>query len=145
MRGYATQMEAAKKGIITPEMMIVAEKEQLTAEYIMQKVACGEVAIPCNINHKNISPEGVGSGLKTKVNVNLGVSGDFKDYELEMQKVDIALKYGAEGIMDLSNCGKTNLFRGKLIEKSTAMIGTVPMYDAIGYLEKDLQIGRAHV
>ena len=60
------------------------------------------------------------------------------DYDIEMQKVDIALKYGAEGIMDLSNCGKTNLFRQKLIDKSTAMIGTVPMYDAIGYLEKDL-------
>ena len=66
------------------------------------------------------------------------MSGDLHDYDIEMQKVDIALKYGAEGIMDLSNCGKTNLFRQKLIDKSTAMIGTVPMYDAIGYLEKDL-------
>lgn len=138
MREYATQMEAAKKGIITPQMRVVADKERLSPEYIMQKVASGEVAIPCNINHKNLSPEGIGSGLKTKVNVNLGVSGDCYDYELEMKKVDIALKYGAEGIMDLSNCGKTNLFRQKLIEKSTAMIGTVPMYDAIGYLEKDL-------
>ena len=88
MKHYKTQMEAAKKGIITPEMMIVAEKEQLTAEYIMQKVACGEVAIPCNINHKNISPEGVGSGLKTKVNVNLGVSGDFKDYEMTSEEYE---------------------------------------------------------
>ena len=85
-REYATQMEAAKKGIITPEMKIVAEKERRSPQYIMGKVACGEIAIPCNINHKNLSPEGVGSGLRTKVNVNLGVSGDFRDYDLEMQK-----------------------------------------------------------
>lgn len=138
MKEYYTQMQAAKKGVITPEMKVVAEKERLSPQFIMQKVACGEIAIPCNINHKSLSPEGIGSGLRTKVNVNLGVSGDFYDYDLEMQKVDIALKYGAEGIMDLSNCGKTNVFREKLIQKSTAMIGTVPMYDAIGYLEKDL-------
>ena len=138
MRNYATQMEAGKKGIITPEMIIVAQKENLSPEYIMEKVAIGEIAIPCNINHKSISPEGVGTGLRTKVNVNLGVSGDAKDYSIEMEKVEVALQFGAEGIMDLSNYGKTNEFRGKLIERSTAMIGTVPMYDAIGYLEKDL-------
>lgn len=138
MREYSTQMEAAKRGIITKQMQVVAEKEGLTAEYIMEKVALGEIAIPCNINHKSLSPEGVGTGLKTKVNVNLGVSGDHHDYCLEMQKVECALKYGAEGIMDLSNCGKTNVFREQLIEKSSAMIGTVPMYDAIGYLEKEL-------
>ena len=138
MRNYATQMEAGRKGIITPEMIIVAGKENVTPEYIMEKVTIGEIAIPCNINHKNLSPEGVGTGLRTKVNVNLGVSGDCKDYSVEMEKVEVALKFGAEGIMDLSNFGKTNEFRAELIERSTAMIGTVPMYDAIGYLEKDL-------
>lgn len=138
MRNYKTQMEAAKKGIITPEMKIVAEKEYKTPEEIMASVAKGEVCIPCNINHKSISPEGIGSGLKTKINVNLGISGDCKNYDVEMQKVDMALKFGAEAIMDLSNYGKTNTFRRELIEKSPAMIGTVPMYDAIGYLEKDL-------
>lgn len=138
MRSYKTQMEAAKKGIITKEMEVVAKKENLNPESIREKVAKGEVAIPCNINHKSISPEGIGDGLKTKINVNLGISGDCKDYENEMKKVDLAIKYHAEAIMDLSNYGKTNTFRTKLIEKSPAMIGTVPMYDAIGYLEKDL-------
>ena len=138
MREYTTQMNAAKKGIITKEMEIVASKENIDVNELLRKIAIGEVVIPCNINHKSISPVGVGSGLKTKVNVNLGVSGDAKDYDIEMQKVDVALKYGADGIMDLSNYGKTNMFRQRLIEKSTAMIGTVPMYDAIGYLEKDL-------
>ncbi|MBP3267961.1 MAG: phosphomethylpyrimidine synthase ThiC, partial [Ruminococcus sp.] len=97
-----------------------------------------EVAIPCNINHKSISPEGIGTKMRTKINVNLGISGDAKNYEVEMQKVELAHKFGAEAIMDLSNYGKTNTFRRKLVEMSPAMIGTVPMYDAIGYLEKDL-------
>ena len=138
MRDYKTQMEAAKKGIITPEMEIVAKKEYMDVEVLREKVASGVVAIPCNVNHKSISPEGIGSGLRTKINVNLGISGDAKDYSVEMEKVDLAIKFGAEAIMDLSNYGKTNTFRTQLIEKSPAMIGTVPMYDAIGYLEKDL-------
>ncbi|MBQ8578958.1 MAG: phosphomethylpyrimidine synthase ThiC [Clostridia bacterium] len=135
---YKTQMEAAKRGIITPEMKLVAEKEYLDPEILRERVARGTVAIPCNVRHKSISAEGIGEGLRTKINVNLGISGDCKDYDLEMKKVDCALLFGAEAIMDLSNYGKTNTFRRALIEKSPAMIGTVPMYDAIGYLEKDL-------
>ena len=138
MRNYATQMEAAKKGIITPEMEIVAKKEYIEPEQLRELVAKGEVAIPCNINHKSISPEGIGSRMRTKINVNLGISGDVKNYDMEMEKVDMAIKFGAEAIMDLSNYGKTNTFRKALVEKSPAMIGTVPMYDAIGYLDKDL-------
>lgn len=138
MREYSTQMEAAKKGIITPEMKIVAEKEYISPEELRELVAKGHVAIPCNVRHTAISPEGIGAKMKTKINVNLGISGDAKDYDKEMQKVDLAHKFGAEAIMDLSNYGKTNTFRRQLIEKSPAMIGTVPMYDAIGYLEKDL-------
>lgn len=135
---YHTQMEAAKKGIITKEMEIVAEKEYMEVEKLRALVEKGEVAIPCNIYHKSLSPEGIGTGLRTKINVNLGISGDCKNYEVEFEKVKMALKFGAEAIMDLSNYGKTNTFRKELIEMSTAMIGTVPMYDAIGYLEKDL-------
>lgn len=138
MREYKTQQEAARKGIITPEMKTVAEKENISPEEIREKVARGTVAVPANVNHKSLSPEGIGEGLRTKINVNLGVSGDCRDYDREMEKVRLSLKYGAEAIMDLSNCGKTNIFRKKLIEMSPAMIGTVPMYDAIGYLEKDL-------
>lgn len=90
------------------------------------------------MNHTALSAEGIGKGLKTKINVNLGISGDAKNYDIEMQKVDMAIKFGAEAIMDLSNYGKTNTFRKELVAKSPAMIGTVPMYDAIGYLDKDL-------
>lgn len=135
---YKTQMEAAKKGIVTKEMEIVAQKEQMDTKELMELVAKGTVAIPANINHKSLSAEGIGDGLKTKINVNLGISGDCKDYTLEFEKVKMAINFGAEAIMDLSNYGKTNTFRKQLIEYSPAMIGTVPMYDAIGYLEKDL-------
>ncbi len=138
MKNYKTQMEAAKKGIITPEMEQVAKKEYMEADRLRKLVAKGQVAIPCNINHTSLVPEGIGTGLRTKINVNLGISGDCNNYDMEMQKVDMAIKFGAEAIMDLSNYGKTNTFRQELIAKSPAMIGTVPMYDAIGYLEKNL-------
>lgn len=135
---YKTQMEAAKKGIVTKEMETVAQKERMDTKELIGLVAKGIVAIPANINHKSLSAEGIGDGLKTKINVNLGISGDCKDYTLELEKVKMAIDFGAEAIMDLSNYGKTNTFRKQLIEYSPAMIGTVPMYDAIGYLEKDL-------
>lgn len=138
MKTYKTQMEAAKKGIITPELKTVAGKENRTPEDLLPLAACGKIAIPANIRHLSLSASGIGEGLKTKINVNLGISGDCKNYDLEMQKVDMALRFGAEAIMDLSNYGNTNTFRRQLIEMSPAMIGTVPMYDAIGYLEKDL-------
>ena len=138
MNTYKTQMEAGKNGILTPEMKCVAEKEQMDPQKLMALVACGQVAIPANIRHTALSPEGIGTGLRTKINVNLGISGDCNDYRMEMEKVEMALRFGAEAIMDLSNYGKTNTFRSTLIAKSPAMIGTVPMYDAIGYLEKDL-------
>ena len=135
---YKTQMDAAKHGIITPQIATVAEKENRTPEWVRERVAAGTIAIPANVHHTSLSAEGIGDGLRTKINVNLGISGDAKDYELEMNKVKMSVEMGAESIMDLSNYGKTHDFRKKLIDYSPAMIGTVPMYDAIGYLDKDL-------
>ncbi len=140
---YKTQMEAAKNGFVTEEMKIVAEKENVSEEFLLEKIAKGEIVIPRNKNHNSISPEGIGTGLRTKINVNLGISKDINDLDLEMQKVDMALDMGAESIMDLSNYGKTQEFRKRLIEKSTAMIGTVPMYDAVGFLDKGLSFIKA--
>lgn len=133
-----TQIDFARAGIVTPAMETVARKEGRSAEDIRKGVAAGRIAIPANIHHASLDPEGVGDGLRTKVNVNLGISGDLMNEEEEWKKVDIALELGAEAIMDLSNHGKTQAFRTALVEKSPAMIGTVPMYDAIGYLEKAL-------
>ncbi len=133
-----TQLDAARAGTITEAMEIVAEKEHIDAETLRKRIAKGTVAIPCNIHHTALSPEGVGEGLRTKVNVNLGVSGDLVNIDMEREKVRVSLELGAESIMDLSNHGKTRPFRQELIATSSAMIGTVPMYDAIGYLEKAL-------
>ena len=128
MREYTTQMDAARKGIVTPEIKAVAEKEHMTSEALMKLVAEGKVAICANKNHTCLNPEGVGSMLRTKINVNLGVSRDCKDYDIEMQKVMSAVNMGAEAIMDLSSHGDTQPFRRKLTHECPAMIGTVPVY-----------------
>lgn len=138
MSGYSTQMEAARKGIVTPQMERVAAKEHRDVGWLAERMARGSIVIPANHAHTALDAWGVGEGLSTKINVNLGVSGDMHDYDTEMAKVQMALDFDVESIMDLSNCGKTARFRRDLIAKSTAMIGTVPMYDAVGYLEKEL-------
>lgn len=134
-----TQMLYAKEGIFTKEMEIVAQKEEVSKDFLLANIACGKIIIPANINHKSLDPNGIGLGLRTKVNVNLGVSNDCVDYSEEMKKVELAHKFGIEAIMDLSNYGKTSRFRDELIAVSKAMIGTVPVYDAVGFLEKDLK------
>ena len=136
---YTTQMDAAKKGIITEAMKIVAIKEEKAGEEIRALVAEGKVVIPANKNHKSLSPEGLGQGLRTKINVNLGISKDCCDCEKELDKVRTALEMKAEAIMDLSNYGKTAEMRKTIVEMSTAMLGTVPIYDALGYYDKDLK------
>ena len=138
MRNYTTQMDAARQGIITPEMKAVAAKEYRTEEEIRKLVEKGQVAICANKLHKSIHPNGVGSMLRTKINVNLGVSKDCKDYDIEMQKVMAAVHMGAEAIMDLSSHGNTQPFRKKLVEKCPAMIGTVPVYDSVIHYQRDL-------
>ena len=116
MREYTTQMDAARKGIVTPEIKAVAEKEHMTSEALMKLVAEGKVAICANKNHTCLNPEGVGSMLRTKINVNLGVSRDCKDYDIEMQKVMSAVNMGAEAIMDLSSHGDTQPFHSAALQ-----------------------------
>ena len=136
---YTTQMDAAKKGIITKEMETVAKKENRTPESIRDLLAQGKIVIPANKNHKSLSAEGVGEGLRTKINVNLGISKDCPECESELEKVRVALDMKAEAIMDLSNYGKTEGMRQKIVDMSTAMLGTVPMYDAVGFYDKELK------
>ena len=136
---YCTQMEAARKGIITAEMEAVARKEGLGQELLRNLVAEGKVVIPANRNHKALDPCGIGQGLRTKINVNLGVSKDCCDMETELEKVRMAVQLKAEAIMDLSCYGKTEEFRRKIVEISPAAIGTVPIYDAVGYYDKELK------
>ena len=135
---YTTQMDAARKGIITPQMKIVAEMDRMDAEEIRSLVAKGQVIIPCNKNHKALHPSGVGARLTTKINVNLGVSRDWKDVDMEYEKVRSAVEMGAEAIMDLSSYGDTRSFRRKLTADCPAMIGTVPVYDSVIHYQRDL-------
>lgn len=135
---YHTQMEAARQNIVTKEMKVVAEKEGRDAEFIRELVAKGEVAIPANVHHKSLSAEGIGAKLRTKINVNLGVSRDCNDYDLEMKKVMTAVDLGADAIMDLSSHGDTEPFRKKLTTECPAMIGTVPIYDSVIHHKRDL-------
>ncbi len=137
-RNYTTQMDAARRGIVTPELETVARKEHMSVEELMPLVAAGKVAIPANRLHKCLDPEGIGSMLRTKINVNLGVSRDCKDYDVEMQKVLSAVNMGAEAIMDLSSHGNTQPFRQKLTAECPVMIGTVPVYDSVIHYQRDL-------
>ena len=138
MREYTTQMDAARKGIITPELTKVAEKEHMREDELLPLVAEGKVVIPANKLHTRLNPEGIGSMLQTKINVNLGISRDCKDYDIEMKKVMEAVNLGAHAIMDLSSHGNTEPFRKKLIAECPVMVGTVPIYDSVIHYQRDL-------
>lgn len=137
--GYTTQMNAAKQGIITKEMEAVAAYENMDVKELMELVAKGQVCIPANKNHKCLKPYGIGSKLRTKINVNLGTSRDCMDLDVEMEKVMSAVNMGAEAIMDLSSYGDTKVFRRKLTAECPAVLGTVPIYDAVVYYNKALK------
>lgn len=137
-RTYSTQIEAARMGIVTPELEIVAAKENRSVDELLPLLAEGKMVIPANIHHTSIDPNGVGGMLRTKVNVNLGISRDCKDYNIELKKVMRAVELGAESIMDLSSHGDTQPFRRKLCTECPAMIGTVPVYDSVIHYQRDL-------
>ncbi|MEW6663338.1 MAG: phosphomethylpyrimidine synthase ThiC [Bacillota bacterium] len=124
-----TQLEHARKGIITPEMREVAEAEGIGAEVLLAGVAAGEVVIPYNPGRKR-KAVGIGKGLATKVNANIGTSEAYPDIEKELLKLDIVVKAGADAVMDLSTGGDINLSRRRILEHSPVMVGTVPMYQA---------------
>ncbi len=136
---YTTQMDAARKGIITAAMETVANEEMMEPEKLRELVAGGKVAIPANKNHGALKPCGIGKNLRTKINVNLGVSKDCCHIEAELEKAQMAVELKADAIMDLSCYGRTEDFRRRLIEVSPAAIGTVPVYDAVGFYEKELK------
>lgn len=136
---YTTQMDAARKGIITKELVSVAKSEGMDVQELRELVACGQAIIPANKRHTCIKPSGIGNKLRTKINVNLGTSRDWTDLDMEMDKVKSAVELGAEAIMDLSSFGDTQKFRRKLISECPAVIGTVPIYDAVVYYHKALK------
>ncbi len=136
---YTTQMDAARQGIVTPQMEAAAKKEQIDIKELQGLMAQGKAVIPANKLHTCLEPNAIGSMLKTKINVNLGTSRDWKDLDMELEKVNDAVKMGAESIMDLSSFGDTQKFRRKLTAQCPAIIGTVPIYDAVVYYHKPLK------
>ena len=123
-----TQLESARKGIVTPQMKTVAEAEGLEAEFIREGVAKGTIVIPANINHAKLVPCGIGQGLSTKVNANIGTSSDFGDVNTELEKLRVAIDSGADSVMDLSTSGDIAAIRQAIITSSSVAIGTVPIY-----------------
>ncbi|MDY0017860.1 MAG: phosphomethylpyrimidine synthase ThiC [Candidatus Delongbacteria bacterium] len=137
---YTTQMDAASKGIVTPQMQDVLNSEHISEQELLKLMSEGKIVIPANKNHKNLRGIGIGQGLKTKVNVNLGVSKDCFNLEMELKKVRIALELKTDAIMDLSTFGDTQKFRELIVKESSVMLGTVPIYDTVReYIDKPIK------
>ena len=136
-----TQIEQAKQGLITPEIKYAADVEQRSVEFIMQGVADGRIVIPANINHRSLIPCGIGRELKTKINANLGNSALSSCPGAEQSKLNIALHYGADTVMDLSTGGEISAIRKNMLENCTAPLGTVPIYEIVArYGSNECQI-----
>ena len=133
-----TQMEQARKGILSEAMKRVAIKEKIPADVILASVAEGSVVIPANIKHKNVEPTGIGKGLSIKVNANLGTSRDHANLDEELSKLAVALEAKADAVMDLSTGGNISEIRRTLIGASTVPFGTVPIYQAAVETAKDV-------
>jgi phosphomethylpyrimidine synthase len=125
-----TQIEEAKKGNITPSLKSVAEDEGLTPEDLLGSITQGKIVIPHSPHHSSIHPVGIGQKLRTKVNVNIGTSLDFPQEENELKKVEIALKYETDTLMDLSTGGDISKIRKMILDKARIPLGTVPVYQA---------------
>lgn len=124
-----TRIELAKKGIITDEVKEVAKNEDIEPETLAQYIAQGKAVITRNIL-RSIKPLGIGKGLRTKINANIGTSRDKADIQEEIEKLNIAVSYGADAVMDLSTGGPIRQIRKKIVEKSPVSVGTVPIYEA---------------
>jgi phosphomethylpyrimidine synthase len=122
-----TQIQSALMGICTPEMQYVAEKEQVDADWLRNEIALGRIVIPKNINHK-FPVCGIGKGLSIKVNANIGTSEKHCNFNEEIEKMGVAIKYGVDAIMDLSTGGNLHKILQQIISESSVMIGTVPIY-----------------
>lgn len=125
-----TQIQSARKGIATDEAKQVSENEEIPVEKLLELIASGRVVVTRNIKRENVKPLGIGEGLRTKINANIGSSVDFTDSNYELRKAKIAVEYGADTIMDLSTGGDINAIRRTIIENTDVPLGTVPIYQA---------------
>ncbi|NOY74732.1 MAG: phosphomethylpyrimidine synthase ThiC [Kiritimatiellaeota bacterium] len=135
-----TQIAMARAGEATPEMVKVAEKELLDAEFIRSETAAGRIVIPANVNHSKLSPIGIGSSLTTKINANIGNSTLTSCPSMEVEKMRVALKYGADTVMDLSTGDNIREIRESIIAECAAPVGTVPIYEALGLVDDPMDL-----
>ncbi|WP_120955890.1 phosphomethylpyrimidine synthase ThiC [Helicobacter mehlei] len=133
-----TQLHYAKKGVITEEMAYIANVEEVSPELVRSEVARGRLIIPANIQHQNLEPMGIGIALKTKINANIGSSAIIHSVEEEVEKLRVAMKYGADTVMDLSTGGDLDAIRQEIINASSVPIGTVPMYQILHDVHNDV-------
>ncbi|HHT9158978.1 MAG: phosphomethylpyrimidine synthase [Planctomycetes bacterium RIFCSPLOWO2_12_FULL_39_13] len=125
-----TQLQLARQNIITQEMKRVAKDECLDPEFIRSRIAEGKIIIPANHKRKATKLCGIGAGLKTKVNANIGTSGDYADIGKEIEKLRAAEEAGADAVMDLSTGGDLRAIRKKIIDTASIAVGSVPIYEA---------------
>jgi phosphomethylpyrimidine synthase len=138
--GNITQMHYARQGIVTEEMQYVANRELLSADFIRNEVANGRVVIPANINHPELLPIAIGRPVTCKINANIGNSSLSSGIEVEIDKLNICLKYGADTVMDLSTGKDINRIREAIIRNSNVPIGTVPIYQAIEQVDDPMDL-----
>jgi len=125
------QLEQVRKGLVTKAIEEVASSEGIDPQFIVEEMVAGHIIIPRNKHHTSISPIGIGKGLRTKINANIGTSKDHQDIEEELKKLQVAIESGADTVMDLSTGGSLDEIRRAITEKSTVPIGTVPIYQAV--------------
>lgn len=126
-----TLMKKARDNVLTEEMKIVADKEKVSEKFILEGLSKGTIVIPRNINHKNIDPIGIGRGLCTKVNANIGTSKLKSNALEELEKLNLCIKHKADCVMDLSTGGNLDEIRTELIKYSPLPFGTVPIYQTV--------------
>jgi phosphomethylpyrimidine synthase len=137
-----TQMYYARQGVVTQEMEYIAKREHVTGELIRSEVARGRMIIPANIHHTNLEPMCIGVASSCKINANIGNSATTSNIDEEVEKLNYAVKYGADTIMDLSTGGDIPRIRKAIIDASPIPVGTVPIYEALGRVRRveDLNI-----
>ncbi|MBN1901754.1 phosphomethylpyrimidine synthase ThiC, partial [Candidatus Sumerlaeota bacterium] len=126
-----TQLVSARNGVITPEMKAVAESEKIPLEILREGIAQGLIVIPRNKNHDQCRPTGIGKGLRTKVNANIGTSSEHCHLEEEIRKLEASIEAGTDTVMDLSTGGNLDHIRKILIQRSPVPLGTVPIYQCV--------------
>jgi phosphomethylpyrimidine synthase len=125
-----TQKIEAQEGVVTKEMRSVVRQEEVSLEWLQEKISSGRIVIPANRNHKGLHAIGIGEGLRIKVNTNIGTSSDHTDLEEELKKLEVSIRAGTDTVMDLSTGGDIDAIRREILRHSAIPLGTVPIYEA---------------